>query len=130
MSSGPGAAAAVLAGRGQQAEERADPLSFLRGVPEQAVVVDGVPNAPPGAGAGEVTSGLQVGHDRLDGAFGQSTAALMSRIRAPGSRPISTSTRPCPVSSVQLPPLSSESLMPSDCITHERKHARFFAYFY
>jgi hypothetical protein len=64
--------AGVLAGRGEEAEERADPVPFLGGVPEHAVVVDGVPCAPPGASAGQVSSGLQVGHDGLDGALGQS----------------------------------------------------------
>src|SRR5580658_8707049 len=41
------------------------------------------------------------------------TAVLMSRIRASGSRAISTSTCPCPVSRVQLPP---GSLIPRDHI--------------
>jgi Methyltransferase domain len=47
-------------------------------------------------------------------------AVAMSRIRAPGSRAISTSTWPCPVSSVQLPPLSSGALMPPDHISRDR----------
>jgi hypothetical protein len=34
--------------RGEQAEERADPVPVLGGMPEHAVVVDGVPGAPPG----------------------------------------------------------------------------------
>src|SRR5271170_2373311 len=44
------------------------------------------------------------------------TAALMSRIRASGSRAISTRTCPCPVSRVQAPPSSPWSSMPSDHI--------------
>src|SRR5258705_2145128 len=64
--------AGVLAGRGEQAEERADPVPVLGGVPEHAVAVDGVPGAPPGAGAGQVSGGLQVRHDGLDSALGQS----------------------------------------------------------
>src|SRR5215469_10724708 len=39
------------------------------------------------------------------------TIGLMSRIRASGLRVISTSTCPCPVSSVQDPPLPSSPLM-------------------
>jgi hypothetical protein len=85
----------VLLGRREQAEERADPLSFLGWVPEQAVVVDGVPDAPPGAGTGEVPGGLRVGHDGLDGALGQSHGGADFRIRAPGSRLISTSCAWC-----------------------------------
>jgi hypothetical protein len=46
-------------------------VSFLGGVPEHAVAVHGVPDAPPGAGAGEVARVLQVGDDGLDGAFGE-----------------------------------------------------------
>ncbi len=47
MSSGPGGGAVVLVGRGEQSEERADPESFLGGVPELAVTADGVPGAAP-----------------------------------------------------------------------------------
>ena len=43
----------------------------LGGVAEQAVPVHGVHDAPPGAGAGEVPLGFQVGHDGLHGALGQ-----------------------------------------------------------
>src|SRR2546422_143693 len=43
-------------------------------------------------------------------------AALMSRIRDPGLRAISTSTCPCPVSSVQPPSRSPGSLTPPDHI--------------
>ena len=110
---------------GEQGEERADPEAFLGWVPELAVVSDGVAGAPPGAVAADVTGGLQVGHDGLDGAFGSSpAAALMSRIRASGLRAISTSTCPCPVRSVQLPPLWSGSLMPHDHNSRENPHAR------
>src|SRR5215471_10728458 len=42
------------------------------GVPERAVEVDGVEGVAPGPGAGDVACGLQVGHDRLRGAFGDS----------------------------------------------------------
>jgi hypothetical protein len=35
-----------IAVRGEQVEERADPVSFLGGVPEQVVAVHGVPGAP------------------------------------------------------------------------------------
>ena len=35
------------------------PVLLLRGVPEEAIAVDGVPGAPPGAGAGEVTSSFR-----------------------------------------------------------------------
>ena len=62
---------AVVAGRGQQVQERAHPEPLLGGVPEQAVVVHGVPGAPAGPGAGEVTGRLQVGHDGLHGAVGE-----------------------------------------------------------
>src|SRR6266542_2966227 len=88
-----------IAVRGEQVEERADPKSFLGGVPEQVVSVHGVPG----------------------------TAALMSRIRAVGVRAISTSTCPCPVSSVQLPPRSSATLIPAEYIlarTSAREHPR------
>src|SRR5271170_1905815 len=40
----------------------------------------------------------------------------MSRIRASGSRAISTRTCPCPVRRVQAPPFSPGSLIPSDHI--------------
>jgi hypothetical protein len=40
-------------------------------VPEQAVVVHRVPGAPAGPGPGEITGGLQVGHDGLDGTLGE-----------------------------------------------------------
>ena len=60
---------------GEQVKERADPESFLGGVPEQAVPVHGVHDAPPGAGAGEVARGLQVGHDGLHGALSQADDA-------------------------------------------------------
>src|SRR5947208_208115 len=53
-------AAGVLVRLGQEGEERADPEPFLGRVPEQAVAVDGVPGAPPGAAAGEVAGGVQV----------------------------------------------------------------------
>ena len=46
----PGGGADVLVGRSEQVEERADPLSSLGGMPEQAVVVDGF----------EVASGVPV----------------------------------------------------------------------
>jgi len=55
---------------GQRVEKRANPLPLLGVVPERAVEVDGVPGAPPGPGAGDVALGLQVGHDRQCGAFG------------------------------------------------------------
>jgi hypothetical protein len=45
-------------GGGEDVEERADPVSVLGGVPEQAVPVHGVYDAPPVAGAGEVPGGL------------------------------------------------------------------------
>src|SRR5215470_551120 len=64
--------APLLVRYGEQVEERADPEPFLGGVAEQAVVPDRVPGAPPGAVAGDVAGGLQVGHDGLDGTFGQS----------------------------------------------------------
>jgi hypothetical protein len=51
-------------------QEWPDPVSFLGGVPEQAVTVDGVAGASPDLGAGDVASGLQVGHDDLGGALG------------------------------------------------------------
>src|SRR5256885_6438166 len=47
-------------------------------------------------------------------------AAPMSRIRDPGLRAISTSTCPCPVSSVQLPSRSPGSLIPPDHILARR----------
>ena len=121
---------AALAGLGEQGEEPADPVSFLGGVAEQAVVVDGVPGTPAGPGAGQVTGGFQVGHDGLDGALVSPTTALMSRIRARGLRAISTSTCPCPVRSVQLPPLSSGSLMSPDRILPEERNTSFFSCFY
>ena len=61
----------VVVGRGEQVQERAHPEPLLGGVPEQAVVVHGVPGAPAVPGAGEVTLRLQVGHDGLDGALGE-----------------------------------------------------------
>jgi hypothetical protein len=60
-----------IAVRGEQVEKRADPKSFLGGVPEQVVAVHGVPGAAAGPGAGEVARGFQVGHDDLDGALGE-----------------------------------------------------------
>jgi hypothetical protein len=56
---------------GQQGEERSDPVSFLGAVAEQAVWVHGVEVAPPGPGPAEVALCFQVGHDGLDGAFGE-----------------------------------------------------------
>jgi len=58
---------------GEQVQEWADPVSFLGGVPEQAVGVHRVPGTPPDPGAGEVTGCLQVGHDGLGGAFGDTS---------------------------------------------------------
>ena len=55
-------------GGGEDVEERTDPVSILGRMPEQAVPVHGVHDAPPDAGAGEVPRGLQVGHDGLRGA--------------------------------------------------------------
>ena len=101
-----------VAGGGQQGQERADPVSFLGGVPERAVRVDGVPGAPAGPGAGNVPGGLQVGHDGLDGALGD--AGPGAEVPDPGLRAISTRTCPCPVSSVQLPLLSSGTLISRD----------------
>ena len=46
------------------------PVSFLGGMPEQAVAVHCVPGPPSDPGADDVTSGLQVGHDDLGGALG------------------------------------------------------------
>src|SRR5690348_7335907 len=66
---GPGCGGIAVGG--EQVEERADPVSFLGGVPEQVVAVHGVPGAAAGAGAGEVARGFKVGHDDLDGAFGE-----------------------------------------------------------
>jgi hypothetical protein len=40
-------------------------------VPEHGVGVNGVPVAAADAAPGQVTRGLQVGHDGLDGALGQ-----------------------------------------------------------
>jgi hypothetical protein len=40
-------------------------------VPEQAVVVHGVPGTPTAPGPGEIAGGLKVGHDGLDGAVGE-----------------------------------------------------------
>ena len=40
-------------------------------MPEQAVVVHGVPGPPVGPGPGEIAGGLKVGHDGLDGAVGE-----------------------------------------------------------
>src|ERR1700722_10368950 len=48
------------------------------------------------------------------------TAALMSRIRASGSRAISRRTCPCPVRRVQVPPLWSGSVIPCDHILARR----------
>ena len=56
---------------GQEVEEGADPVSFLGGVPEQAVPVDGVQDPAPGPGPGEVSGGFQVSHDGLHGPLGQ-----------------------------------------------------------
>jgi len=66
-----GSGADIILGRGEQVEERADPESFLGGVPEHAVPVHGVDDAPPDTGPGEIPGGLQVGHDGLDAAVGQ-----------------------------------------------------------
>jgi hypothetical protein len=49
----------------------ADPESFLCGVPEQAVWIDGVSVASAGAAAGQVTRSLQIGDDGLDGTLGE-----------------------------------------------------------
>ena len=43
----------------------------LGGMPEQAVVVHGVPGAAAGPGPGEIAGALQVGHDGLDGTLGE-----------------------------------------------------------
>ena len=55
----------------QQVEERPDPVTVLRGVPEQAVRVHGIPSAAPHPGPDQVARFLQVSHDRLDGALGE-----------------------------------------------------------
>ena len=63
--------AALRALRGEEVQERPHPEPLLGRVPEQAVVVHGVPGAPAVSGAGEVTGRLQVGHDGLNGALGE-----------------------------------------------------------
>jgi hypothetical protein len=108
-SSGPGVI--WVRGGGEQVEEGADPVSFLGGVPEQAVPVHGVDHAPPGAGAGEIPRGLQVGHDGLHGALGQADYRADVPDAASGLRAISTRTCPWPVSSVQAPMLWFGSFM-------------------
>jgi hypothetical protein len=50
--------AAGLVASGEQGEKRADQKPFLSTVPELAVVFNGVPGAPSGAAAADVTSGL------------------------------------------------------------------------
>ena len=40
-------------------------------MPEHVVGIDGVPVAAADAAPGQITRGLQVGHDGLDGALGQ-----------------------------------------------------------
>ena len=87
--------------------------------------VHGVPGAPAGPGAGDVAGCLQVGHDGLDGAFGEAGGGAMSRIRAVGLRAISTSTCPCPVSSVQLPPRSSGAVMTTDISSRDHPREKF-----
>jgi anti-sigma B factor antagonist len=61
------------------------------------------------------------------------TTALISRIRASGLRAISTSTCPCPVSRVQLPPIEPGSVIPPDHIltrefTREETHEIFLVF--
>jgi STAS domain len=69
----------------------------------------------PWGGAPVLVAGGEHGEERadpepfLDGASVRPAAALMSRIRASGLRAISTSTCPCPVRSVQRPPLCDSS---------------------
>ena len=126
----PSGGALVLVRRGEQAEERADLVSFLGGVPELAVVPDGVPGAPPGAAAGDVTGGLQVGHDGLDGAFGQSrdgadvpdpglgvTGDLHEHVPVPGQQ------RPAATALVRV------VLMPADCTNSREKTREIFLAF-
>ena len=86
---------------GEQVEERADPVSFLGGVPEQAVPVHGVHHAPPGAGPGEVPAASRSATMACTVRSVRPTTGLMSRMRASGLRAISTRTCPWPVSSVQ-----------------------------
>ena len=73
--------------------------------------------APPGSVAGDVTGGLQVGHDGLDGAFGQPHGG--ADIPDPGLGIASDLYEhvPVPGQEVQLPPLCSGSLMSPDYIT-------------
>jgi methylenetetrahydrofolate dehydrogenase (NADP+) / methenyltetrahydrofolate cyclohydrolase len=68
----PGGARPLQVVRGEQVQERAHPQPFLGRVPEQAVAVHGVPGATAGPGPAEVTGRLQVGHDGLHGALGES----------------------------------------------------------
>ena len=56
---------------GEQGQERADAMPGLGGMAERPARVQGVASPAPGAGAGDVPGGFQVGHDRLDGPFGE-----------------------------------------------------------
>jgi hypothetical protein len=60
----------AVPGRGQQGQERADPVAFLGRMAEQAVVVHGVACTAADPGAGDIAGGHQIGHDGLRGAFG------------------------------------------------------------
>ena len=79
---------------------------------------------------GEVTGGFQVGHDGLDGAFGQSHDGAdipdpqAGCGRSPKHAPVPGQERP------ELPPLLSGSPITPDHITRGRKNARFFSCFY
>jgi proteasome lid subunit RPN8/RPN11 len=62
----------VSVGHGREEfQERADPESFLGGVPEWAVTVHAVPGTPPDPSAGDVAVGFEVGDDGLHGAVGE-----------------------------------------------------------
>ena len=111
-------------GGGEQVEERPDLVSFLGGVAEQAVPVHGVSDAPPGAGTGEVPGGLQVGHDGLHGAVGQADDGADVPDAGLGVTGDLLQDVPVAVSSVQVLPPWSGSLMLLECTSRERTLAR------
>jgi hypothetical protein len=88
-------------GVGQEFQDRADGQSFLAPVPEPAIAVDGVLGAPAHPAAGDVPGLLQVGNDRLGGAFGQ--PCVFGQVPDTGRGVLSDGDQDVPVTSQEGP---------------------------
>src|SRR5215831_935166 len=129
----PGTGSGSVTRRSEQVEKRADAKAFLGAVPEKAVGVDGVVVAAAGAAPGQVTGGLQVGHDGLDGALGQAHGGAdvaHPRLRVAGDlhqhMPMPGQQRPAAAAFVRRTHPSDRNLARRS--SREKTHEVIFAY--